>query len=314
MKNGEVSTSSSFFMISLLDNKTSKLWRVKMGYNQHQSFYLRDRWLSKAIRNTLKESSFLYEKDAFEKIGLGKNMVQSLRHWVKATGVMEEDRKSKSYNLTNFGEWLREQDLIVQHFETAALLHYSLVKEKEPSSTWYWFFNVFSESVTTKEEIFHELFQWVQSVETRLVSESSLKRDVDCLIRMYTAGGNNEDPEEVTLSPLYKLGLVEEHNGTIYKREPKIPRGNYSFLLYTLLVYCECKKRYEIDIEEIIEEEGMWGKVYNLSRVTIVNILNELTLHPKYSIAFIRTNNLDMLRVPQIDSDEFLFEVLKLKG
>lgn len=285
-----------------------------MGYNQHQSFYLRDRWLSKAIRNTIKQPSFLYEKDAFEKIGLGKNMVQSLRHWVKATGVMEEDRKNKSYSLTHFGEWLKEQDLIVQHFETASLLHYSLTKEKEPSSTWYWFFNIFSETVTTKEEIFRELSQWVQSIETRVVSESSLKRDVDCLIRMYTAGGNNEDPEEVTLSPLYKLGLLEERNGTLYKREPKIPRGHYSFLLYTLLVYCEYKNRYEIDIEEIIEEEGMWGKVFNLSRVTIVNILNELTLHPECPIAFIRTNNLDMLRIPRIDSNEFLFEVLKLKG
>ncbi|ARK22058.1 DUF4007 family protein [Sporosarcina ureae] len=285
-----------------------------MGYNQHQSFYLRDRWLSKAIRNTVEQPSFLYEKDAFEKIGLGKNMVQSLRHWVKATGVMEEDRKSKTYELTELGKWVKEQDITVQHFETAALLHYFLVKDKEPSSTWYWFFNLFSETVTTKEEIFTELSQWVQSVETRVVSENSIKRDVDCLIRMYTAGGNNEDPEEVTLSPLFKLGLLVDRNGTIYKREPSIPRGQYGFLLYTLLVYCEENDRYEIDIEEIIEQEGMWGRVYNLSRVTIVNILNDLTLHTQYPIAFIRTNNLDMLRVPRVDSNKFLYEVLKLKG
>ncbi|MHC8515877.1 DUF4007 family protein [Sporosarcina sp. ITBMC105] len=285
-----------------------------MGYNQHQSFYLRDRWLSKAIRNTLKQPSFLYEKDAFEKIGLGKNMVQSLRYWVKATGIMEEDRKSKEYNLTALGLWLTEQDLTVQHFETAALLHYSLAKEKEPSSTWYWFFNVYQETVMTKEEIIHELSQWVQGVEARVISVNSIKRDADCLVRMYTAGGNNEDPEEVTLSPLYKLGLLEERNGTIFKKEPIIPRGKYNFLLYALLDYCRMNDRYEIDIEEVIEGEGMWGKVYNLSRVTIVNILNELTLHSQYPITFIRTNNLDMLRVPAVDPDEFLIEVMKLRG
>ena len=73
-------------------------------------------------------------------------MVQSLRHWVKATGVMVEDRKSKTYELTDLGKWVKEQDIIVQHFETAALLHYFLVKNKEPSSSWYWFFNLFSDS------------------------------------------------------------------------------------------------------------------------------------------------------------------------
>lgn len=285
-----------------------------MGYNQHQSFYLRDRWLSKGIRNTVKQPSFFFEKDAFEKIGIGKNMVQSLRHWVKATGVMKEERKEKVFELTEFGTWLKDNDITVQHFETAALLHYFIVKNIEPSTTWYWFFNIFDETATTKVEIFDELLQWVQTAENRVISENSIKRDVDCLVKMYTAGGSSEDPEEVTLSPLYKLGLLEERNGMIYKREAEVQKGSYDFLLFILLSYCQEQESYQIDIEDLINNEGLWGKIYNLPRKTIINILNELTLHPTCPVSFIRTNNLDMIRVQEIDPTHFLTEMMNLKG
>ncbi|MES9765565.1 DUF4007 family protein, partial [Priestia megaterium] len=107
-----------------------------MGYGQHQSFYLRDRWLNKAIRHLEIDERFFYDKEAFEKIGLGKNMVQSLRYWVVATGVVEEvfneDRK-KVHKITELGRLIFEYDMFVKLQDTAAILHYQMVKEKEPS-------------------------------------------------------------------------------------------------------------------------------------------------------------------------------------
>lgn len=279
-----------------------------VGYNQHQSFFLRERWLGKGLREIQKDPNFFFGPDAFEKIGLGKNMVQSLRHWIVAFGAAEVEGvgKNRQHTFQAIGEWVLAYDPAIKHFETAALLHYSIVSSDEPCTTWYWFFNLYSESMTTREDLFRELGPWIQERETRVVAESSIKRDIDCLIRMYVADGNPKDPEEVTSSPFTKLGLLKEVNGTVYKVEPDIPKESMFFIQYILLKYSFENEQYEIRLEDIVHKAGLLGKSFNLSRATIVNLLMGLLEDPKYPIEFTRTNNLDMVKIPEINPEEFL--------
>ncbi|MGB3260514.1 DUF4007 family protein [Paenisporosarcina sp.] len=279
-----------------------------MGYSQHQSFYLRDRWLSKAIKNIQTNNSFFYEKDAFEKVGLGKNMVQSLKHWIIATKLFEEIKEEtiKSHKITSLGEFVRENDIAIKYINTACLLHYSLATNLNVSTAWYWFFNIYNETVFTREELLNELRNWVQKHEKRVISENSLKRDIDCLIKLYTTGGSNSDPEEVILSPLYKIHLLEERNGTIYKREPNFNNDNLMIVGYTLLKYKEKYQASSISLDDMVHKEELLGKVYNLKRSTIVSLISEWTEHPAYPAIFTRTNNLDMLRLPEISPYEFI--------
>lgn len=279
-----------------------------MGYNQHQSFFLRDRWLGKGLRSIADKPSFFFEQDAFEKIGLGKNMVQSLRHWIVAVGAAEAEGtgKNRTHEFTTLGKWILENDPAIKYFDTAAILHHSLIFENEPSTTWYWFFNIFSESISTREDIFIELNAWVQEKEKRVISENSIKRDIDCLIRMYTADGDPNDPEEVTSSPLKKLGLLREENGLIYKEESKIPKGSNQFFKYILLKYRKENDQGEISLEDILNKEGMIGKAFNLGRTTIVGMLMEIMKDPNFPIRFTQTNNLDMVLIPDINPDYFL--------
>lgn len=53
-----------------------------MAYARHQSFYMRDKWLSKGLKSVEDNSRFFYNDDSFEKIGLGKNMVEALKYWL----------------------------------------------------------------------------------------------------------------------------------------------------------------------------------------------------------------------------------------
>ena len=279
-----------------------------MGYSQHQSFYLRDRWLSKAIKNIGTNNSFFFEKDAFEKVGLGKNMVQSLKHWIIATNLYEEFKEgsSKVHQITNLGTFIRKNDIAIKYFNTAGLLHFSLATNSQISTAWYWFFNIYSETVFTREELLTELRNWVQKNEKRVIAENSLKRDIDCLIKLYTTGGSNSDPEEVILSPLYKLQLLEERNGTIYKREPNFNQDNLLLVGYTLLKYKERYQTSSISLDDMVHKEELLGKVFNLKRSTIVSLLSEWTEHQEYPATFTRTNNLDMLRLPDISPYEFI--------
>ncbi|MCY9076434.1 DUF4007 family protein, partial [Bacillus inaquosorum] len=67
-----------------------------MAYGRHESFYLRDKWLSKGMKAISEDSRFFYDKDGFEKIGLGKNMVRSLRFWLLA-GFNARDKREIPY-------------------------------------------------------------------------------------------------------------------------------------------------------------------------------------------------------------------------
>lgn len=280
-----------------------------MAYGQHQSFYLRDRWLNKAIKHIEHDPRFFYDKEAFEKIGLGKNMVNSLRFWVVATGVVSEEfneERKKEYRLTELGKIIYHYDKFIQFQDTASILHYHLCRDREPSTVWYWFFNLLSENAISKEELLQLFVSWVAQNETKSVSDKSLKRDIECLVKLYTAGQSATDPEEVIQSPIHKINILEEHNGHIYKKSCQPEQIGYTALLYTLLDYKELNEVETITVDEITKEVGLWGKVFNMNRASIVNALEYLSNHSLYKLSFIRTNNLDNVRLPNITPLQFL--------
>ncbi|MFD1020956.1 DUF4007 family protein [Thalassobacillus hwangdonensis] len=281
-----------------------------MAYGQHQSFYLRDRWLSKAIKQLREDSRFFYDKEAFEKIGLGKNMVQSLRFWVVATNIVEEntnEQRKKVHHITSFGDVIDRYDRHIQFNDTAAMLHYHLTTNKESSTVWYWFFNLLEETAISKEDLFSIFVKWVEETENKKISHKSLKRDIDCLIKLYTAGEDAQDPEEVIQSPINKISLLSEKNGNVYKKTPNsIGEVGIIALYYTLLVYCSQKETYTVSVEELINQHGLWGRVYNMNRNLIIQALHQLTSHAQYPILFTRTNNLDTVKIPEIEPISFL--------
>lgn len=279
-----------------------------MGYNQHQSFYLRERWLGKGLRALLNDPRFFFRKDAFEKIGLGKNMVQSLQHWLIAIDAAKSVGigKNRALEITSFGHWLIKNDLALKYFDTIAMLHYNLVSNEEPSSTWYWYFNEFSDEITDKENMFNKLNDWVKQRETRKVSVNSIRRDVDCILKMYTAVKEPDDPEEIINSPFSKLNLIKERNEFWYKSEIDIPNNNILFIKYALCKYSEDQNQYTMSLDDIVYEKKLLGKVYNMTTSQILDALIRLENDQFYRIEFTRTNNLDTVKLPKISVNELL--------
>ncbi|MED0756864.1 DUF4007 family protein [Aneurinibacillus thermoaerophilus] len=282
-----------------------------MGYGQHQSFYLRPHWIAKAVRMLEQDERFFYDPFGFEKIGLGKNMIKSLRFWTVAMNIVHEERsadtKQTIHRLTPFSKLLYEYDRFIRYPETAAILHYYLVSSPSQATTWYWFFNLLGEKAMTVQELHESLVSWVNQNENRTVSNNSLKRDIDCLIKLYTAGKDEgDDPEEVIQSPLHILGLVEERQEVVYKHSPSFEEIGLPALLYTLLLYAKEREITTVSVEEIQEVPGLWGKVFNMKRNEIVSALDELTRYGKYPVRFVRTNRIDSVRLPDVEPLTFL--------
>ncbi|WP_059170468.1 DUF4007 family protein [Bacillus sp. FJAT-27445] len=282
-----------------------------MAYARHESFYLRDKWVSKGLKVINEDPRFFYDKDGFEKIGLGKNMVKSLRFWLSAMNLIEET-KSKEHQMSELGELIFSVDRLLQRNETVALIHYNLIRNKNDLATvFYWFFNIYKETITQRPELKKSFKTWVKNNEPKPVSETSLNRDIDVLIQQYTKNANENDPEDFIFSPFTKLNLIkeepsEEKNENIRKVSPEVNEIGISALYYVLLNYSLEKGLDLISLEEIINEPFLWGKVFNLSRNKIIEALNILTNHEKFPIEYLRTNNLDNVRVPKIHPIELL--------
>ena len=57
----------------------------------HETFTLRYGWLKKAVDAVHEDPIVFTRDDALVRLGVGKNMVRSIRHWGLATGILEED-------------------------------------------------------------------------------------------------------------------------------------------------------------------------------------------------------------------------------
>jgi len=276
-----------------------------MGYGQHQSFYLRINWLRKAIKNIELDNKFLYKDEAAEQIGLGKNMVQSLRYWVTATGVAEVINKSEQ-EISVFGQLMNKYDPYVELPDTASILHYHLTDDIEPSTAWYWYFNHFSKKSASKDEIIDDFLFWLEKNEPKKPSVNSIKRDIDCIVRLYCDNGKTEDPEEVIQSPLSGIGLLSEEKSIITKRNIKFTDVGLAALMYVLLDYRKRRQSNQLSVEEIQQNEFLWGRVFHLQRNETIKALDSLMHHPYHPIIFDRTNRLDTILLPEIEAIEFL--------
>lgn len=285
-----------------------------MAYARHQSFYLRDKWVSKGIKAVNGDPRFFFDKDGFEKIGLGKNMVQALRFWLLATAIMEEVHTdgNKEHQLTDLGLVIDKVDRLLQKNELVSILHFHLVRNSTDLSTvFYWYFNVYKETITQRNDLKRSFKTWVKKNETKAVSEISTNKDIDCLIQLYSKEANENDPEDFIFSPFTKLNLVKEEPSedkteNIRKVSPDLEQVGLIALYYCLLRYAADNKVSMVSLDEIINEDYLWGKVFHLSRNKIIEALNKLTNHEYFPIEYVRTNNLDNVMVSNIEPINYL--------
>lgn len=267
-----------------------------MAFGQHQTFYLRLTWLYKGLHALQQDSTFFQQSDSFEELGVGKNMAQSIRHWLQATKVVEQVGRKAEYRLTPLGEAVVSHDPYLQDEYTIGLLHYKLVTDAALATTWYWFFNSYDERVVTKDSLMEALTAWTTQTQSRPISSNSLERDVNCLLQTYLPKQfENATPEEIIQSPFEQLGLLGKTTNITVIKQPLVTSRMADILFTTLLMYMENHQISEVNLQQLINEPELWGRVFNLSQSEIVEEI--AVIQKKYPLIFTRTNRLDVLRI-----------------
>ena len=77
-----------------------------MKFRGHETFFIRKGWLSKGMRYVSRKPNVFTDKNdnPIDVLGIGSNMVKSLRYWLQAVGLTQENSGGRrDQHLTDFG-------------------------------------------------------------------------------------------------------------------------------------------------------------------------------------------------------------------
>src|SRR5690349_10337146 len=103
---------------------------IKLSFSGHESFICKQFWLKKVFDFSIDKKDFNKETAVVE-LGVGKNMVASLRYWGRAFGIMDEKDHPTPLAKYIFGD--RGRDPYLEDIGTIWLLHYYLLKRNKAS-------------------------------------------------------------------------------------------------------------------------------------------------------------------------------------
>src|SRR3954464_9810745 len=136
----------------------------------HETFSFRYPWLKKGFDAVRAAGSVFQDEDAITILGVGKNMVRSIRHWCLAADLIEEDRqegekRSSVLRPTEFGTWVFDEHGLDPYLEDPAtlwLLHWQIASNTRRATTWYWTFSHFNEPEFTVDQLSSAVYKWSQ--------------------------------------------------------------------------------------------------------------------------------------------------------
>ena len=252
---------------------------VKLKLRGHESFYIREGWLTKGIVAINKDKYILSNTiSAIDELGVGSAMVKSIRYWLQALSLTDEKRgeKGKRYQelSEDFGKILFENDKYFEDLGTLYLLHYKLVSNKDLATTWNLFFNSIKATEMTKYHMEEGVKQLILNIDPQYeISERSLSDDCNCLIKTYFAEKSDlKNPEDNMICPFSDLGLIKkEHirgkDEIIYKTVPERNKLDKLIVLYVIMDNLGDKQ--STTIKNLIEDENNIGSIFNLYKNTI---------------------------------------------
>lgn len=195
---------------------------VKESYrfSGHETFACRYAWLPKAAQQVSRDSTLLTpsrEDDAMVMLGVGKNMVRSIRFWGEAFGILKPTQQG--HQVTDFGQELlldekkghKPCDPYLEDIQTLWLLHWKLsTSVEQPVFAWDFLLSRFHEPELTASSVYEAIKKATQSLDKEL-SESTLEQQFEIFLHTYvpTRGRKGEVREDNLDCPLVELGLLE---------------------------------------------------------------------------------------------------------
>lgn len=255
----------------------------------HETFTLRHAWLPKAVRHLREQPGLFQREDALVTLGVGKNMVRSIRHWGLATGVLaegdfSEGTRTRSIMPSSLGMLLfggKGIDRYLEDPSTLWILHWRLASTKDGPTTWWWAFNEYAENEFTKDRMLAALHQYVERSGFKRVATSSLNADVNCFVRTYLSprGPRAVVLEETLDCPLIELSLIHElDDGVLAFNRGEHPTLTTAVVAYAVMDYWTRMSPHKntMTFDQLAYYPGSPGRVFKLSEDVLADHLEAM--------------------------------------
>jgi hypothetical protein len=256
------------------------------AFGGHEKFVFRQSWLKKGFDLACSEPTIFTQNDALVRLGVGKNMVRSIRYWCLALGLLEDhpDGPKAGLRPTPLGERLLSNggwDPYLENTATLWLLHWQLVFRKQHSLIWHYVFTTFLDREFTRQRL-------AEFVERQLDREGfhttpqMVEREVDVCLRTYVPAqaGRSLSFEDSLNCPLAELGLIrstpeERLFSFAIGPKPLLPAEVFGYALFLYLEQFAAQQR-TVAVDELLYRPGSPGQAFKLDENSVVVYLEAL--------------------------------------
>lgn len=156
---------------------------MNLRFTGHETFICKHFWPKKGIDFLLQGNKFS-DQDAVIKLGVGKNMVSSIRYWIKSIGLVDTNENPTEIAKMIFSD--DGYDPFLEDIGTVWLLHYLLVSSNI-ASIYNLVFNELSKQRLdfTKSNLHSFLKQYTRERNPNIYNEKSFGNDINVFLRNY---------------------------------------------------------------------------------------------------------------------------------
>ncbi|ENM3776677.1 DUF4007 family protein [Vibrio cholerae] len=283
-----------------------------LKFSGHQTFPIRYGWIYKIIQEVASgeslSSSSNVEKQ-MQSMGMGKNMVLSVRHWIRALNLVNcVDSAKQLYELTPLAKHLFTSDggrpaydEYLDKIGTTWLLHWLLqtmpANNGELSSSRF-FFNYFNGIKLKKDALLLDINDALVNHPKEL-TEATLSKDIDCFIQMYAYKSlqSSKINEDSFASPFTELELLKQEDAKNYlaelNRRPTLPVEVFTFALIDFMQRKQKDSNTNtLSFDSLLKDVGSPGRVFRLSSSGLSDKLDQVEALTEGKIAWTDTQGL----------------------
>lgn len=241
----------------------------RYSFSGHESFHCKSLWLKKGYDYLLAGNHFT-DIDSVAKLGVGKNMVASIRFWLRAFGLSQSDE------LTDIADFLFDteygRDPYAEDLNTLWVLHFLLVMTGIASIYNLTFVEYQREKKEfSKDELRNFIKRKCSVPEQRNVyNENTVKKDIGVLLKNYVAPKDLKNIEDFS-ALLIGLGLIVNKDSDVYSYRVTEPEDIApDVILFALLTLSDGDKTLSFDILQKL------SLVFCLPIISLIDIIRKI--------------------------------------
>ena len=219
---------------------------MRYSFSGHESFQCKSLWLKKGYDYLLAGGKF-NDADSVVKLGVGKNMVASIRFWLRAFSLTTMDE------LTPLAKYIFDdvngRDKFTEDINTLWILHYLLVKSGNASIYNLLFLEYQREKKEFSKSELQTFIKRKCSVpeQKNVYNENTVKKDIGVLLKNYIAPPDLKTIEDFS-TLLLDLNLINRREADRYVfRQVKNTEISAEVLLYAMIDFSNKDKTLSLD-------------------------------------------------------------------